>query len=119
MKEGNTRQLKNLADSHIAEQERNRVVVIGMGIMNVILALSYLVEVFKGERGIPEYAVVFILTILPTVLTVATFLRRKEAGYIRYISAGFYIVFYAYVMFTTTKMIIFYYIIVLKILMNT
>ncbi|MBO4982265.1 MAG: hypothetical protein J6C84_10335 [Lachnospiraceae bacterium] len=119
MKEGNTRQLKNLADSHIAEQERNRVVVIGMGIMNVILALSYLIEVFKGERGILEYAVVFILTILPTVLTVATFLRRKEAGYIRYISAGFYIVFYAYVMFTTTKLIVFCYIIVLTILMNT
>lgn len=119
MKEGNTRQLKNLADSHIAKQERNRVVVIGMGIMNVILALSYLIEVFKGERGILEYAVVFILTILPTVLTVAAFLRRKEAGYIRYISAGFYIVFYAYVMFTTTKLIVFCYIIVLTILMNT
>ena len=119
MKPESKKPFKNLADNHVAEQERNRIAVIGMSVMNIILALSYLIEVFKGERGLPEYIVVFILTILPTVLGIILFFKNKEAKCIRYILAGFYIVFYAYVMFTTDKLIVFCYVIALTILMNT
>ena len=119
MKSTAQRSLKELADTRVAEQERNRIVVIGMSVMNIILALSYLIEVFKGERTMGDYIIVFLLTILPTVLSIVVFLKNKTCQFIRYILAGFYIVFYAYVMFTTDKLIVFCYVIVLTILMNT
>ncbi len=119
MKQSNETPEKNLADNHVAEQARNRIVVIGMSIMNVILALTYFIEVLKGERGMIAYIFVFLLTILPTILIITTFLKNRESRSIRYISLGFYIIFYAYVMFTTDKLIVFCYIIVLTTLMNT
>lgn len=107
----------DLSDDLIAEQAKNKVVVIGMDAMNLILAISYFIEVLKNQRSLPEYLIVFLLTILPTVIMTAVFLKDKTAASIRYIAMISYIIFYAYVMLTTDKMIVFCYIIVLMTLL--
>lgn len=107
----------DLSNELVANQAKNKIVVIGMSLMNVILAVSYFIEVLKGERKMAEYLIVFLLTILPTVLIILTYFKNKASKSVCYISTLFFIVFYTYVMLTTTKMIVFCYVIVLITLM--
>ncbi len=113
MQQKNNAKNIDLSNEAVASQAKNKIVVIGMSLMNVILAISYFIEVLKGERKMAEYLIVFLLTILPTVLINLAYFKNKASKSICYISILFYITFYAYVMFTTTKMIVFCYIIVL------
>ena len=113
MQQKNNAKNIDLSNETVASQAKNKIVVIGMSLMNVILAISYFIEVLKGERKMAEYLIVFLLTILPTVLINLAYFKNKASKSICYISILFYITFYTYVMFTTTKMIVFCYIIVL------
>ena len=113
MQQKNNAKNIDLSNETVARQAKNKIVVIGMSLMNVILAISYFIEVLKGERKMAEYLIVFLLTILPTVLINLAYFKNKASKSICYISILFYITFYTYVMFTTTKMIVFCYIIVL------
>ena len=51
----------DFTNKSVADQSRNKVAVIGSVIMNLILALAYVIEVFKGARTIGSYLVVFVL----------------------------------------------------------
>lgn len=112
MQQKNNAKNIDLSNETVASQAKNKIVVIGMSLMNVILAISYFIEVLKGERKMAEYLIVFLLTILPTVLINLAYFKNKASKSICYISILFYITFYTYVMFTTTKMIVFCYIMI-------
>ena len=95
-----------------AVRSMNKTALIGVTIMNVVLALAYLIEVVKGARTIGSYAVVAFFCIVPSVMAFLTYLRKKDSFFVRYIQGVGFALFYTYVMLTTSSDLAFCYIIV-------
>ena len=95
-----------------AVQSMNKTALIGITIMNVVLALAYLIEVVKGARTIGSYAIVALCCIAPTVLAILTYLRKKDSLFVRYIQGVGFALLYTYVMLTTSSDLTFCYVIV-------
>jgi len=72
------KQKMDLANKIIAEQSKNKTAMIGVIIMNVVLALAYLIELVKGARAAGSYAIVAALCIVPSVLAIIVYARKKE-----------------------------------------
>ncbi len=96
-----------------AEQSKNKTALIGVFIMNIILALAYLLEVVKGTRGIPSYLIVVLFSLGPSFLGLIAYLRKKHTLAVRYICGIGFMILYAYIMFTGTTNITFSYVIVI------
>ena len=108
----------NLSDQTIVEQNRNKTIVLGLSLINVLLAGAYFLEVLKGERSITQYLIVLILTLIPSITMITMYFKKKEAKLIRYVGMWSFMTFYTYVMMTTTKLMTFCYIILLIILLT-
>lgn len=105
MKQANI-DLSNLVN---AEGSRNKTAMIGITIMNVVVTLAYMLEVVKGTRGIVSYAIVAATCFLPCILSFIVYVKKKDAKSIRYILGIGFLIFYAYVMFTSTTDLTFCY----------
>ena len=103
----------DLSDHQLAEGSRNRTALIGVCIMNVVIAIAYLVEVAKGTRTIGSYAIVATLCLLPSILAIVAYFKKKDTILVRYIAGIGFSLMYTYVMFTTTTDLAFCYIIVI------
>ena len=68
-----------------AEASKNSTAMIGIFIMNLVLAVAYLLEVVKGARDFVSYAIIASLCIVPCILALIVYLRKKDAHSIRYI----------------------------------
>lgn len=102
----------DLSDMKNAEQSKNVTVLIGFVTLNIVLAGAYLIEVVKNTRTIGSYAIVAILCILPTIISLLVYSRKKDSVCIRYISSMGFALLYAYIMFTTSTDLTFCYVIV-------
>ncbi len=96
----------------IADQSRNKIAMISTSIMDVVIAVAYFVEVLKGVRTIGSYMIVFTLCFLPIIISVVTYIKKKDSEIIRYIIAVFFGLLYAYVMYGTSTNMAFCYVIV-------
>lgn len=96
----------------VADQSRNKTALLGICIMNVILALAYLLEVFKDARSIASYCIVAVLCLGPTIAGLIIYHINKQSALIRYVCGFGFGLLYAYIMFTTTTELVFCYIIV-------
>ena len=103
----------DLSNHQLAEGSRNKTALIGVCIMNLVIALAYLVEVAKGSRTIGSYAIVATLCLLPSILAIAAYLKKKDTILVRYIAGIGFSLMYTYVMFTTTTDLSFCYIVVI------
>ena len=103
----------DLSNHQLAEGSRNKTALIGVCIMNLVIALAYLVEVAKGSRTIGSYAIVATLCLLPSILAIAAYLKKKDTILVRYIAGIGFSLMYTYVMFTTTTDLAFCYIVVI------
>ena len=95
-----------------ADQSTNKTAMIGIYIMNAVLALAYAVELVKGARTPISYAIVAALCIFPCIFSQLIYTKKKDATSIRYILGIGFILLYAYVMFTASNNLTFCYIIV-------
>ena len=111
------KQKMDLSDLRNAEISRNNTAITGITIMNIVLALAYLIELVKGARSVASYAVVVMLCILPTVLCVLTYIKKKSSKSIRYIGGIGFMLLYGYIMFTTTTDLTFCYVIVMYVIL--
>ncbi len=102
----------DLAVRSNAVQSMNKTALIGITIMNVVLALAYLVEVLKGSRSIGSYMIVVALCVLPSVISIAMYLKKKDSALVRYTSGVGFALLYTYVMMTTSTDLAFCYVIV-------
>ncbi len=109
---------KDLTDVRVADQSRNSTAIIGVCIMNVILAVAYLLEVVKGARTLGAYAFIFVWTIVPCVVAILAYMRKKDAVAVRYIVSIGFAVLYSYIRFTTTTSLAFCYVIVIFVLLT-
>ena len=96
----------------VAEQSKNKTALIGITIMNVVLALAYLLEVFKDARSIGSYCVIAALCLGPTIAGIIMYCLNKQSSLIRYVCGFGFALLYAYIMFTSTTELVFCYIIV-------
>lgn len=96
-----------------AEQSRNKTALMGVFVMNSIIAAAYFLEVIKGSRSVLSYLVVFLLSIGPSFLGLVSYLKKKHGLSVRYICGVGFMLLYAYIMFTTTTNITFSYVIVI------
>ena len=103
----------DLSNHEVAESSRNITALIGVCIMNVVIAAAYMLEVVKGSRTILSYAIVAVLTLLPCVLAIAAYLKKRDTLLVRYISGIGFSLMYSYIMLTTTTDLAFCYIIVI------
>ena len=88
----------------------NKTAVIGHTIIDTVLLLAYMVEVFKGSRTIGYFAVFAVLTAAPVAIEWILFNRRPESGIIKYVIGVSYSILYLFVIFTTTSILAFTYI---------
>lgn len=95
-----------------AVKSMNKAAVTGIAIMNTIITLAYFIEVLKGARTIASYAIVVALCMIPSIMAIATYFRKKDSLYVRYILGVGFALMYTYVMFTATTDLTFCYIIV-------
>lgn len=109
--------LSDLSDPQIAAQSRNKSALTGICVLNLILAIAYLVELIKGARSLPSYLIFLAMCVLPCVLSIMTYQKDKGAVSIRYISSIGFGILYTYVMFTTTTNLAFCYILVLFVIL--
>lgn len=102
----------DLSERSNAVQTMNKTSLIGVTIMNAVLALAYFMEVLKGVRSIGSYALIAALCILPSVGAIFTYLKKKDSVLVRYISGIGFGLLYGYIMMTTSSDLAFCYVIV-------
>lgn len=103
---------RDLSNAEYANQSRNKTAMMGIVIMNQVLAIAYLIEVIKGSRTIGSYAVIAALCILPCVLAIAMYFKKKDSKLIRYIMGIGFLALYTFIMFTSATDLVFCYILV-------
>ena len=96
----------------VAEQSKNKTALNGICVMNIILALAYLVEVFKDARSLASYGIVALLCFGPTIAGIIIYFKNKQSTLIRYVCGIGFSLLYTYIMLTTTTDLVFCYIIV-------
>jgi len=104
---------KDLSNPLYADESRNQTAILAVTIMNLVLAIAYLVEVFKGARTIPSYIFIAVFCILPSVISIFVFLKKPYTKVIRYILGGGFTIFYTYTMLTAKNMLAFCYVLVI------
>lgn len=103
----------DLSNNAVADASRNKTAMIGVFIMDVVLCFAYLLEVVKGARTIGSYLILALTCILPCILAIVVYMKQKEAHNIRYILGLGFLLFYTYIMFTTTSDLAFCYVLVI------
>lgn len=106
------------------EQQKNLVranlrVVQCYSVLVAVLTLAYVAEVMKGSRTLGYLAVFLVLLVVPYVACVAAYFRERSSKLIREIAAlGYGIVFYAFVLLTSTSNLAFTYVIPMLVLLQ-
>ncbi len=89
----------------------NRAAIICHTAVSVIITLAYLLEVVKGARTIGYVAGVIALALIPPAIEIALYNKNPENKNMKYMIGITYSIFYSYVLFTTTNIMTFTYII--------
>ena len=95
-----------------AIRSMNKTAIVGITLMNSVITVAYFIEVLKGGRTPASYAIVAALCMLPSIMSILTYVRKKDSMFVRYILGVGFVLMYTYVMFTTTTHLAFCYIIV-------
>ncbi|MCH5200673.1 MAG: HD-GYP domain-containing protein [Oscillospiraceae bacterium] len=88
----------------------NRAILVAWAIINVILAVAYLVEVIKGDRTPLYYGIFVTILWVPLAVSCILFKKKPDSRNLRYIMATAYFAMYAFVMTTGNTLLVFVYI---------
>lgn len=81
----------------------NKTALMGHTIIDSVLFLAYLLEVFKKSRGIGYFAIFAVLTVVPLVVEWLIYAKNPESGAIKHLIGITYGILYLFVIFTTTS----------------
>lgn len=112
----NTKNL-DLSNKTYASKNVNKIALIGNFILCFVLAVAYLIEVFKGTRTIPSYLIIVLTGFVPAIVAEIIYLKDKASRAVRYITSVGFALLYAYLLFNTESELVFCYIIVFFVLM--
>ncbi|MBR2408891.1 MAG: hypothetical protein IKB07_08045 [Lachnospiraceae bacterium] len=110
---------EDLSVKENATKSMNKTVLTGMSVMNAVIAVAYVLEVFKGARELGSYLIIATLCVLPCLISFLLFSRKKESVAIRYVLAVGFALLYTYIMLTTTTNLAFCYVIVAYVILMT
>ena len=96
----------------------NKVAIGGHIALDTVLLISYVVELLKGSRTPAYFAVIAAFMVIPVVVELAIYSKKKDAASIRHILAITYGVFYLFAIFTTNSISTFVYILPFFILLT-
>lgn len=82
----------------------NRTAVVGHTIIDAVLFLAYLLEVFKGSRTIGYFTIFAMMTVVPVVVEWIIFQRNPESGAVKHLIGITYGILYLFVIFTTNSL---------------
>ncbi len=106
------REKEDLSVMSVAAASKNMTAISGMLVMNLVLALAYALEVVKKARSFGSYSVILALCVVPSVLAVVMFMKKKDTSAVKYVFAIGFALLYGYIMFTTSTSLAFCYVIV-------
>lgn len=87
----------------------NRTAIICHTIIDVVLALAYLVELLKGARGVGYICIFLAICLVPIIAEWTLFKRDPDSGLIMHIIATFYGLLYTFAIFTANSITNFVY----------
>lgn len=93
------------------KREINKIAVICHTITVIVLVLAYAVEVVKGARTVPYYVIFALLALVPVISEWVLYKKDAADDKIPYIVGIGYTIFYTFVIFTTTDVTSFTFII--------
>lgn len=96
-----------------AEISKNQTALIGIWIMNMLLAGAYVLEFIKGTRELFSLLLILLMCFVPSIWGTIAYRLKKETKSVRYICGIGFMVLYTYVMFTSASDLSFCYIIVM------
>ena len=88
----------------------NKLMLTCFSILVAVLDVAYLLEVIKGARTIGYYIVFLILSLAPFVVSLLGYKKNPDWKHLKLVSVFGYLVFYAFVIFTSTTDVGFVYI---------
>lgn len=88
----------------------NKLMLTCFSILVAVLDVAYLLEVIKGARTIGYYIVFLILSLTPLVVSILGYKKSPDWKHLKLVSVFGYLVFYAFVIFTSTTDVGFVYI---------
>ncbi len=88
----------------------NKVAIGGHIALDTVLLISYLVEFLKGSRTLSYFLVMAAFMIIPVIVELVIYFKKKDAVCIRHILAVAYGLFYLFAMFTTNSVTTFVFI---------
>jgi methyl-accepting chemotaxis protein len=106
------REKEDLSVKSVAMASTNKTAISGLLVMNFVLALAYALEVVKDTRSFGSYAIILALCVVPSVLAIVLFMKRRDTAAVKYTFAVGFVLLYAYIMFTTSTTLAFCYVIV-------
>lgn len=89
----------------------NKVVMICHFIVDFMISAAYFVEFLKGDRTLVYVLVTILLAMLPPVLELVFYTRKKNTTMVRHFVAFGFAVLYVFVMLTTSNYLSFVYVI--------
>ncbi|MDE7247848.1 MAG: hypothetical protein K2N43_08170 [Lachnospiraceae bacterium] len=89
----------------------NKVAIACHTVIVIVLELAYFIEVLKGSRTMGYYLLFSLVAILPVAIEFVMYWRNSSDLRLKYVIGVTYCLFYLFVVFTTTSMIAFTYII--------
>lgn len=88
----------------------NKFAIIGHGIIDAVIFLAYMLEMFKGARSLGYFIAMAVFTVLPVVAEILVYVKDKESVAIRHILAITYSIMYIFAVFTTNSILTFTYV---------
>ncbi|MGN0350809.1 MAG: methyl-accepting chemotaxis protein [Roseburia sp.] len=101
----------DLSIPYEADRKRNKMAVIAIDFMNIMMAIVYVFEVLKGNTTWGVYFTIATLCIVPTILSIVCYNRKKDSKAIRYILGIGFLCMYSVAMYTRETNMVFCYII--------
>lgn len=92
-----------------AVQSTNRVVLIANWALGIFLILGYAVEYLKGGRTLQFFLLFSILLLIPLVICMYMYNKKKEDQRIKYVTLGGFLLIYTFALFTSTRTLVYVY----------
>ncbi|MBQ1994511.1 MAG: hypothetical protein II243_08630, partial [Lachnospiraceae bacterium] len=93
------------------KQMQNNLMVFCACAINLIIAITYILEFVKGNLALLYTALVVALTIIPSIISIVLVKKNNESHLIKSFILISYMILYTVVLFTTTDRLVFTYII--------
>lgn len=101
---------RDLSIKKNADISRNKTALICMTITTLLLAAAYFLEVLKDARELGDYFILLATCIVPPIIAWVMYILKKDNAIIRYVLGVGFLVFYTYLLFTSTSALAFCYI---------